>query len=257
MPEKENVVALLQGRLGSSRLPGKVLLPLAGKPVMQHVLERIRHCSTIDRIVIATSDQPQDDPIADLFQRLEVPVFRGSEPDPLDRFYHAAVQYRADHVVRIMADCPLTDPELVDGVIQKHLQGGFDFCCLAGEFPVGLDTTVYRFPALADAWQHADQIREREHIFPYITDHPEKFKLGEYAPLNGLLHHRWTMDHEIDYQFMQAVYNGLYQPESIFRTRDVLKWLDDHPEMIRLNQGIPRDEGLSRARAKDNLQSGR
>ena len=140
--------AILQGRTGSTRLPGKVLLPLAGKPVMQHVYERALYCRNIDRIIIATTNKSKDDCIVELFSSIGVPVFRGSEQDPLDRYYQAATHYDLTNIVRIMADCPLVDPEVVDEVIEMYFSGGYDFCCLGGEFPTGLDVTVFSYSAL-------------------------------------------------------------------------------------------------------------
>ena len=247
----DKATAILQGRTGSTRLPGKVLLPLAGKPVMQHVYERVLHCQRVDRIIIATSDASQDDTIAELFEGLNVPVFRGSESDPLDRYYKAAMHYQVEHVVRVMADCPLLDPDIVDGVIETYFEGAYDFCCLTGEFPTGLDMTVYSFSALAQSWREAEKKSEREHIQLYITNNPDQFKIGVFEKYKGLLHHRWVMDHEADYCFMEAVYSALYEPGKLFTTGDILALLEKQPHLAEINGGIPRDEGVRKAVEED------
>ena len=174
----QKATAILQGRIGSFRLPGKVLLHLCGKPVIQHVYERVLHCKNIDRIIVATSTEEKDDQIATLFEEMGVTVFRGSESDPLDRYYQAATRYNLSQIVRVMSDCPLVDPRIVDEVIVKHFDGSYDFCCLGGKFPVGLDTTVYSYQALKISWENASLKSERAHLFPYITKNPEMFKIG-------------------------------------------------------------------------------
>lgn len=243
----QRVTAILQGRLSSTRLPGKVMLPLVEKPVMQHVYERILHCRFLDRIIIATTKNPEDDAIDELFGRLNVPVFRGSASDPLDRYYRAAKQFNVHHIVRIMADCPLVDPQVVDAVVKQYFNGNYDFCYLGGDFPVGLDTTVFSFSTLEQCWLKSEYQYEREHITLYITSHPEKFKIGVCELFNGLGHLRWAMDHQVDYELIRAIYNALYQPGKIFLTRDVLEFLRTQVRLSQLNSGIPRDEGIRRA----------
>ena len=247
----EKVTVILQGRVGSTRLPGKVMLPLAGKPAMQHVYERILHCRNIDRVIVATSDKGRDNPVADLFHGLGVPVFRGSETDPLDRYYHAATHFCAKHIVRVMADCPLVDPEVVDGVIQTYIEGNYDYCYLGGEFPTGLDTTVFSYESLKRCWQKARLQSEREHIFLYMDHHPDRFNTGVYEKFKGLLHHRWVMDHEADYRFIKTVYDALYKPAHLFLTRDILNLLEKNPGMLQINAGIPRGEGVKKAQERD------
>ena len=248
----EKATAILQGRMGSSRLPGKVLLPLMGKPVMQHVYERILHCRNLERIIVATTNERKDDCIVELFDGLGVTVFRGSEADPLDRYYQAATRYGVQHIVRIMADCPLLDPEVIDEVIDMYFSGGYDFCYLGGEFPTGLDTTVFSYSALERCWREALLTSEREHIFLYMNNNPELFNIGVFEKHKGLFHHRWVMDHEADYQFIKAIYDTLYKPGKVFLSRDILNLLKEQPQLARINAGIPRDEGVRRAVEQDS-----
>ena len=237
----KKATAILQGRIGSTRLPGKVLLPLVGKPVMQHVYERVLHCRNIDRIIVTTTNERKDDCIVELFDGLGVPVFRGSEADPLDRYYHAASHHGVHHAVRIMADCPLVDPEVVDEVIEKYFVGGHDFCYLGGEYPTGLDVTVFSYSALERCWNEARRQSEREHITPYMTNNPELFSIGVLEKFKGLLHHRWVMDHEADYKLIVEIYKALYEPGKVFCAGDVLRLLEERPQLFQINAGIPRD----------------
>ncbi len=255
--EKDNpfkkATAILQGRIGSQRLPGKVFFPLVEKPVMQHVYERIRHCRNIDRIIIATTTRRKDDGIAALFEGLGVPVFRGSEADPLDRYHQAAGHYGVKHVVRIMADCPLVDPEVVDEVIEKYFSGDYDLSYLGGEFPTGLDVTVFSYAALEKCRNAARLQSEREHITAYMTHNPDQFNIGVFEKFKGLLHHRWVMDHPADYEFIKLVYKALYEPGKVFHSRDILKLLLEQPELSQINGWIPRDQGYLNAVEQDQL----
>ncbi len=237
----QKATAILQGRLGSTRLPGKVFLPLLGKPVIQHVYERVLHCENIDRIIVATTTRKRDDRIVALFDGLGVPVFRGSEADPLDRYYRAATQFSLSHVVRIMADCPLMDPRVVDEVISMYFKGGYDFCYVGGEYPAGLDTTVFSYQALEKCFLEATKVSEREHITFYMTNHPHLFNIGVYKEFKGLLHHRWVMDHEADYNLVLEIYKALYNPQEAFGAREILKLLNDQPQLFEINAHIPRD----------------
>lgn len=248
---RDSATAILQGRMGSTRLPGKVMLPLVGKPIIQHVYERILRCRNIDRIVVATTTNQEDDAISQLFEGLGAQVFRGSASDPLDRYYRAATLYRATHVVRIMADCPLVDPCVVDTVIEHYFSGRHDFCCLGGEFPTGLDTTVFSYSVLQKCWENARQQSEREHVTPYITNHPNEFDIGTCKIFKGLYSLRWVMDYKADYEFMTEIYEALYEPGKIFLSRDVCSLLEMHPHLIDINAGIPRDEGIRRAIAQE------
>ena len=235
-----NVTAILQGRVGSTRLPGKVLLPLAGKPVILHVYERIKQCTNIGKIIVATSIRNRDNDIANLFADLTLTVFRGSEEDPLDRFFDAATRYRLQHIVRVMADCPVVDPDVVDQVISYYLEGGYDFCYLGGEFPTGLDVTVFSYDTLKKTWQNTENMSDRQHIIPYMLQRRDLFRIGCVEIFEGLYHHRWVLDHESDYRLMTEIYNELYEPDKTFVTEDILHLLDRRPEITQLNAHIPR-----------------
>lgn len=243
--------AILQGRMGATRLPGKVMLSLVHKPVIQHVYERVQSCRSIDKVIVATSTLPEDDCIAELFGELQVDVFRGSAEDPLDRYYQAAKEYDSEHVVRIMADCPLVDPTVVDELVESYFAGNYDLFCLVGEFPTGLDVSVFSFSALEQNWNESTLLSEREHIIPYLYKYPERFKTGGLEKFKGLFHHRWVMDYPQDYQFIKAVYEELYNPDQIFLSEDVLALLKRKPFLAKINADIERDSGYKKAVSSD------
>lgn len=248
---KRRTVAIIQARMSSSRLPGKVLMALAGKTVLEHVVNRIMSCKTIANVVVATSIDPSDDVIQDWCEQSNVNCYRGSLVDVLDRYYQAAQRYEADAVVRITADCPMIDPTIVDEVVTNFWDNSFDYYGLAGEFPDGLDCTVFLFSALAQAWREAKLHSEREHVGPYIEKHPELFKIGGFNKFTGLSHLRWTLDEPRDYQFLQTVFSRLYQEDSIFFAADVLALLEREPELTAINSHIIRNEGYLKSILND------
>lgn len=251
MTQTKNVVAIIQARMGSTRLPGKVLMLLAGKPVLEHVVNRVQACKTISRVVVATSTDQADDAIQAWCDKAGVGCYRGSLEDVLDRYYQAAKIYRADAVVRITADCPAIDPTIVDEVVNEYLAGGYEFYGLSGEFPDGLDCTVFAFSALERAWREAGLQSEREHVGPYIEKHPELFKSGGLKKFTGLSHHRWTLDEPRDYEFFQTVFARLYREASPFLASEILAFLDKEPEIMTINSNIIRNEGYLKSLAED------
>ncbi|NTV02681.1 MAG: NTP transferase domain-containing protein [Chlorobiaceae bacterium] len=238
-----NIVAIIQARMSSSRLPGKVLMPLAGKPVLWHVVNRIRACKSIGKIVLATSTDSSDDAIEAWCDMNDVFCYRGSLQDVLDRYYQAATFYGADAVVRITADCPAIDPGIVDEVVTGFIEGHYDYYGLGGEFPDGLDCTIFAFNALEKAWTEAKLDSEREHVGPYIENHPELFRNGAFYKFMGLGHHRWTLDEPSDYAFLQEIFSRLFQEGRQFSSGDVLELLEKVPELLKINDSITRNEG--------------
>jgi len=248
---KPRVVAIVQARMSSTRLPGKVLMPLAGVPVLGHVVTRLRHCSTLEQIIVATSVDSSDDQIASWCVENRVTCYRGSLHDVLDRYYQAACLANASAVVRITADCPAIDPAIVDTVVRGFLDGDYDFYGLGGEFPDGLDVSVFAMTALATAWREASLPSEREHVGPYVEKHPDLFRLGALKPFSGLAHHRWTLDEPRDLAFLAAVFDRLHVPGQVFHAGQVLALLKDEPELMQINQNIVRNEGYLKSMAAE------
>ncbi|MDD1690311.1 MAG: glycosyltransferase family protein [Methanoregula sp.] len=226
-------------------------MELSGKPLVWHVINRIKKCKTVQQIVVATSNRPEDRAIVDLAESAGVRSFAGSEDDVLDRYYQAATKFNADPVVRITADCPVIDPVIVDETITGFFKGHFDAYWLSGEFPDGLDVTVFSYSALRDAWNNAKLPSEREHVGPYIINHPEKFKLGQFKKFSNLGHMRWTVDEPEDIQFIRKIYTRLYKEKEIFLAEDILRLLEKEPDLVNINADILRNEGYLKSLKKD------
>ena len=246
-------VAIVQARLSSSRMPGKVLQALCGASMLEHQLARIKKANLIDQLVVATSVETSDDPIEMLCQKLNIDCFRGSLNDVLDRYYQAAKQYGATSIVRLTADCPLTAPCLIDKVINCFQSNAFDYVSntIKPTYPDGLDVEVFSFLALEQAWQKAKLPSEREHVTPYIINHPERFSLGSFEDEADLSHLRWTVDYPEDFEFVKKVYQSLYVNNPGFSMQDILALLKNHPELLEINQQFQRNEGMKKSLLAD------
>lgn len=234
-----NIVAIIQARMGSTRLPGKVLMDLAGETVLARVVARVRRCRLVNQIVVATSLHPQDDAIVAECGRLGISAFRGSELDVLDRYYNAAQAANAEVIARITSDCPLLDPGVTDFTIQSFLDARPDYASNALErnYPRGLDTEVMTFAALSCAWQEARQPAQREHVTPFLYQHPERFNLLAVKGDRDYSEYRWTLDTPEDLAFIRAVYSRL-SANPHFSWHDVLHILELEPELAVINQHV-------------------
>jgi len=246
-----NVLGILQARASSSRLPGKVLKPILGRPMLLHQLDRVRRARSLDALVVATSTDPSDDPIETLCASAGVACFRGSLDDVLDRFYQTAIAYRPRTIVRLTGDCPLTDPTLIDRVVEFFGTDDFDIAGTANTFPDGLDVEVVRFDILERAWKEATRPSDREHVTLMVHRQPERFRVGRYPSETDLSHMRWTVDEPQDFELVRRIYEALYPRNPAFTTPDILELLAAQPELLQVNQGIRRNEGLERSLAAD------
>ncbi|MCC7410167.1 MAG: glycosyltransferase family protein [Gammaproteobacteria bacterium] len=222
--------------MSSTRLPGKVLAPLLGRPLLARQIERIRR-ARLDALCVATSSDGSDQPIADCCGELGVGCYRGSLSDVLDRYYQAARAYAPRHVVRITGDCPLVDPRLLDGVVDQHLREDNDYTSNAHvrSFPDGLDVEVFRFPALERAWRLATLPFEREHVTPWFYRSASTCRCGVYRDSVDRSAQRWVVDYPEDLEFVRAVYAALYPHKPDFGREDVQRLLDSRPELAALN----------------------
>jgi spore coat polysaccharide biosynthesis protein SpsF len=248
-----NPVAIVQARLGSSRLPGKVLLPLAGKPVLFHVVDRLRRVADLAEVVVATTDQPGDEPLRAYLQNENIPFFAGNETDVLDRYYRAAQEFRAGPVVRVTSDCPLIDPEIVQRAISLYArsEGRLQYVGFDPSFPDGLDVEVFAFDALETAWREAKLPSEREHVTPFIHQHPDRFPQDKIRHTEDLSAQRWTVDEPRDYELVKRVFEALYAPGRPFGMDDVLAFLSRNADVGSLNAGIVRNEGYLKSLKED------
>lgn len=248
-------VAIIQARMMSSRLQGKVMMHLCGKTILERVIERTAAAKNIDKIIVATSDKSADDTIIELCKKIGIETFRGSEENVLDRFYHAAIQAGADVIVRITADDPLKDPEIIEHVIKMREDSNYDYVSntIHPTFPEGIDCEVFTMKALSNAYHNALLPSEKEHVTPYIWKHPDIFKIGELLSPVDYSHLRWTVDCIEDYKFVEEIYNRLYQPDRIFYMNDIIKLLKNYPSLSSLNAGHIRNEGYLKSIQEEKI----
>jgi len=240
---KRKIVCIIQARMASSRLPGKVLEDLGHLPVLGWMVVRARRAKLIDEIVIATTTDPSDNPVADYCRAEGVAFTRGSMPDVLDRYYQAAKQHRADVIVRLTADCPFIDPVMLDSNIQTFLDADppLDFAAnrlpLDRTVPIGLDTEICTFAALETAWKETTEKHHREHVMPYFYENPERFNILHILHEPDYGHLRWTVDTPEDLALLRRIV-------TYFPGRDDFSWLDvldvvqQHPELSEINANI-------------------
>ncbi len=235
-------VVVIQARTGSSRLPGKVLLPVAGVPLLSAMLTRVRAARTGFELVVATTWDVEDDPIATLCDTLGVDCFRGHPSDLLDRHYRAALARNADAVVKIPSDCPLIDPDVIDRVLSHFADnvGEYDYVSNLhpATYPDGNDVEVMRFETLETAFRNASRGFEREHTTPYIWEQPERFRIGNVrwnGDLNYSMTHRLTLDYEADYRLICRIFDALGGPQRNFGLDEIMQLLRREPELMRIN----------------------
>lgn len=235
------VVAIIQARMGSSRLPGKILMDLAGEPMLARVVGRLRRARTLAEVVVATTVEPADEAVERLCAARGWACFRGSQDDVLDRYYRAAQQAGAEVIVRITADCPLIEPAVVDRVVQEFLdrRDELDHACNVWPrrtFPRGLDTEVFPWRTLDRLWHEDRDPATREHVTAYVYKHPELFRLHNVVNDTDLSGHRWTVDTPEDLALVRNLYGEL--GGDAFTWHDVLALLERRPEWRELNRGV-------------------
>jgi spore coat polysaccharide biosynthesis protein SpsF (cytidylyltransferase family) len=260
------IVALVQARMGSTRLPGKVLKDILGKPMLWHVINRLKKATLIDEIAIVTTTKERDKQIIKFAKENGIKSFAGSEADVLDRYYKAAVIYKAEVIVRITADCPLIDPDIVNKTIKYFSTNNFDYVSSARAltvragvsnkqaFPDGLDVEVFSFAALEKAWKEAKSPSDREHVTTYIWRNDELFKTAVLECDEDLSHLRWTVDNERDLVFVRTVYKELYKTNESFGLKDILAFLEKKPKLLWINKGALRNEGYFKSLERDPVE---
>lgn len=248
------ILGILQARTSSSRLPGKVLKHLLGEPMLARQIERLKRSARLDQLVVATSDQLEDEAIAALCVQLEVPCFRGPLDDVLQRFHMAAQPFRPSQIVRLTGDCPLADPALIDELIALHLDGGYDYSsnCWEPSYPDGLDAEIFSATTLDLLAERAHTKTQREHVTYYIRQHADAFKIGTLSRTPCLAHLRWTVDEPADFTLVEQIYQRLYPSNPAFATDDILALLAQEPQLVTLNIRHQRNEGLASSLAKEN-----
>lgn len=250
------IAAIIQARMGSRRLYGKVSEYIEGKPMLWHIIDRVRRSKLIRGIVISTTTKEVDKEIIEIAKYSAAYSYAGSEDDVLDRYYQTAKEFKVDPIVRITADCPLIDPRVMDKLIQRYSKGDCDYVSnttLNGNYPDGTDVEVFSFEALETAWKEAKLSSEREHVTPYIQNNPSKFRLARVESDINLSHHRWSVDEKEDLEFVRKVYGHLYKKGQVFYMEDILKLLDKYPSLIKINQHIGINEGYVKSLKEDRI----
>lgn len=234
-----NLVVIIQARMGSTRLPGKVLKDICGQPMLARVINCVRRATLPNKIIVATSTEPADNAVAELCAAHSIDVFRGSELDVLDRYYQAARAFAADGVIRITSDCPLIDPEVMDRAIGVFVDSQPDYAstALVRTYPRGLDTEVMSMSALERAWRSATEPYQRMHVTPYLYQNPAEFKCINVANDEDYSFYRWTVDTAEDLEMVRAIYDRL-GPSDGFGWRDVLALMQREPALAGMNRGV-------------------
>jgi len=247
------VLAILQARVSSTRLPAKVLKNILGEPMIMRQIEREQRITAIDKLVVATSTDASDDALVKLLEENNITVYRGSLDNVLDRYYQVAKQYNPDHVVRVTGDCPLVDPELIDKVILEHIENKADYTtnCLPPTWPDGLDVEIIKTSALIVAWEESKLPSELEHVTPYIRKNSQRFKIHNVASDIDLSKLRWTVDEEEDFEYVTKIYEHLYPINRAFKTDDILNYIDKNPNISDINSHYNRNEGSRSSAIKD------
>ena len=238
------VIAIIQARMGSTRLPGKVMMKVSGSTVLEHVITRVAQSKSIDEIIIATTTKLDDDIIVEESKRLGIKYYRGSEEDVLSRYYYAAKENNADVVIRITSDCPLIDSEIIDRMMYKFKElyddDKVDYLSNTIErtFPRGLDVEIFLFEILEQTFYNAEKAYEREHVTPYIYESSDKFKVIGYKSDINYSHHRWTLDTPEDFELINKIYVKLYNENKLIAFDDIINYFKLHPEYLQINSKI-------------------
>ena len=245
------ILAILQARYSSSRLPLKVLKPILNKPMLLHQIERLRNSTFIDKLVVATSIDHSDNIIEKMCLDNNIEVFRGDLNNVLDRFYECAKSHRPEYIVRLTGDCPLTDWQVIDKMIKYCLDGNFDFVSTSSKFPDGLDAEIISMKALTQSNDKSTLPSEKEHVTQYVINRPKHYNNGILDFNQDLSHLRWTVDEPEDFILVEKIYHALYKKNPLFLTEDVLNLLKERPNLANINNRFIRNEGLKKSLKED------
>ncbi len=246
------VVAIIQARMGSTRLPGKMMKDINGTPMVQFVVESVKKTKKVDEVWLATTVNPEDEVLARWAEENNVLLYRGSSDDVLDRYYQTGKLAGADVIVRVTGDCPLIDPSVIDQVVEEFLKGGADYVCNTQPptFPDGLDVEVCSFAAIEKAWKEAELSSEREHVMPYIWKHPELFRIKNVVHDPDWSHYRLTLDTVEDFELIGKVIIEC-KKQNAYNMNTVIKILTEHPEWLDINSKYERNEGYQKSLNED------
>jgi len=244
------VVAIIQARMGSSRLPGKVLRTILGKPMLWHLVSRVQRAKCIHDVVIATTTNKEDDQMEEFAADKGLRVYRGSENDIVDRFLNAARENDADIIVRVWGDCPLIDPELIDEIMPEFISGGYDYANNFNPptYPVGMNFEVYSLQALERIWNETNEIFYRQYPFEYVCANIASFRTMFKRNAKDLSEINLTVDYAQDLDLVTEIYKHLFSEDETFHLEDILKLIERRPSLKDMNKGLPRNTEYDRDR---------
>ncbi len=249
------ICAIIQARFSSTRLPGKVLREINGRPMLSYMMERVDAAKNIDKVALATSIDSSDDPIEELCRKDNVLYYRGSLDDVLDRYYQTALRLKADTIVRLTGDCPLIDPKMIDDMVDVYKNSNYDYVANTlppkWTVPEGMDIEVFSFKNLKRAWSEAKKPSDREHVTFYFWNNPELFSVSRYNLKTDLSAYRLTVDYPEDFEVIEAIFTALYPKKRIFTMEDIIEFLKDNPDIHRKNKDIESNQGWESAFEKD------
>lgn len=247
------MLAIVQARMSSTRLAGKVLRSIGGEPLLALMLKRLKRCRTLDRLIVAIPEKPADIPIRKYLKRAQIACFCGDENDVLDRFYQAARKNPPEHIIRFTADSPLIDPRWVDRLVSFYLsgRGRFDYATFGLSFPEGQNAEIFSWESLQTAWARAKLPSEREHVTAYIWKRPKMFSLYRMELPERYDHMRWTVDEPEDLRLVRILIRRLGTRGARPTMEEIIRFLSDHPALAALNGRIQRNEGYAISRKRD------
>jgi len=238
---KPKIAAIIQARMGSTRLPGKILKNILGEPMLLKLVKRVKSANTLDEIVVATTALSEDDIVEELCNKNGICVFRGDADDVLNRYYFAAKQFDAGIIVRLTGDNPLVDPQIIDSAVSKFLElkniQSIDYL-LTQNYPYGINVEVFSFSTLERAFNYGMEPYEREHVTPFIYRNPNKFNLYFQKYSKDYSAYRLTVDTPEDLKLIETIFNELYFTKEIFLLEDIIKLIEEKPELIEINKGV-------------------
>ena len=246
--------AIVQARMTSSRLPGKVLMTVQGKPIIEYLITQLQRVQKLEIIILATTTNSEDDPLVKFAEKNQISTFRGSENDVLERYYQVAKKYKLEHILRITGDCPLLDPFICDRIIDVYFDEQADLVGTGPTYAEGLDCEIFSLLALTDAFQGAKLKSEREHVSLFLHNRKDHYKVIEVENETDDSKYRFTLDEPEDFQVIEAIINGItLESSEIFSAEKVKSFLDQNPEISLINKNIFRNEGLSKSLNNDEV----
>ena len=249
------IVAIIQARMGSSRLPGKIMLTASKKPLLEHLIDRIRDSKTIDKIVIATSTNKEDDTIEEFCKEKNIFYYRGSENDVLSRYKMTAEEFSADTIVRITSDTPLLHFSIVDKVVQVYIDNNYDYVSnstpLPRTYPDGMNVEVFSKKILDEMYNNAKKPSEREHVTLFVVLQSKKYKIFRVDYKKDISKYRFNLDYELDYKLIKEIFNNLYKKGEIFTMEEIIKFLENNPDISKINSEIKPYEGILKSFDED------